>query len=93
MTLAVTLDEDQKFIAEQQAADITVDGPLNIVSSNTFVFFAAFDGTRNGANPADDGSGNSQTTVVRQLYLQTLPNGVPVGNTGGIYREGARLRN
>lgn len=39
MTLAVTLDEDQKFIAEQQAADITVDGPLNIVSSNTFVFF------------------------------------------------------
>src|SRR5579863_8869827 len=59
-----------------------------VVNSNQFVFFAAFDGTDNGANPPADGSGDSQTTAVRELFDQVLPNGIPVGNKGGDYEPG-----
>ncbi|HEU5047344.1 MAG TPA: hypothetical protein VFT64_05805 [Rickettsiales bacterium] len=82
------LSLQQILLAQSQAAAIA-SAVSNSVGSNTFVFFAAFDGTNNGANPPADGSGDSRTTAIKQLYDQVFPNNIsPVGNVGGAYEAG-----
>src|SRR6185437_12481763 len=59
----------------QVQANAIANAPTSTVGSNEFVYFAAFDGTDNGADPATDGSGNKQNTAVRQLYEQASSSG------------------
>ena len=75
-----------------QGVDIA-DSVASAVSNNTFVFFAAFDGTDNGSNPLLDGSGDTQATAVAQLFSQVLPSGLPTGNIGGRYEPGVGTPN
>jgi hypothetical protein len=83
-------------VALAQGAEIA-NGATSAVNSDTFVFFAAFDGTDNGSNPLLDGSGDTQATAVAQLFSQVLPNGppvgTPIGNTGGWYEPGVGTAN
>lgn len=84
------LSPDQIAMAQAQAAGIANAITSNSVNSNTFVFFAAFDGTDNGSNPPADGSGDSQTTAIYQLFGQVFPSSttIPSGNVGGAYEAG-----
>jgi probable HAF family extracellular repeat protein len=66
------LSTTQLLSAQNQANNIANSIPSSALGGNEFVFFAAFDGTDNGANPPADGSGDSQTTAVKQLYDQVV---------------------
>ena len=82
------LDSTQTQTVMKQAAKIA-KAATSSVGSNTFVFFAAFDGTNNGGNPPADGSGDATDDGgYIQLYDQVLPDGVPVRFIGGAYEEG-----
>ncbi|HJV80757.1 hypothetical protein [Noviherbaspirillum sp.] len=73
MTIQLNLNDDQKQqvlnATLQSAQTIRNSAPVGGVSgSDTFVYFAAFDGTNNDlAN-----SGNQQTTNVAELWKQYL---------------------
>jgi hypothetical protein len=63
-TQTPALSPEQVATVTDQAAAIASAGSPAAVSSNEFVFFAAFDGTDNGANPLTDGSGDQTTACV-----------------------------
>ena len=82
------LDERQTQIAYAQARTIADAAEVGTIRSNQFVFFAAFDGTRNDMKDVKL-SGNSLDTNVAQLYQQAdkMVKANPEGNLRtGYYR-------
>ncbi|MBU1217615.1 DUF2235 domain-containing protein, partial [bacterium] len=83
--IATTLTPDQIADAQQQSAIIASTITTPVVDSNTFVFFAAFDGTNNdGTKPTSD----PQSTNVYQLYDQFFQSEQQNQNLGGFYAPG-----
>ena len=67
--IAGELDDKQTQIAYAQARAISDTAEVRAIRSNQFVFFAAFDGTRNDMKDVKL-SGNPLDTNVAQLYQQ-----------------------
>jgi hypothetical protein len=70
MTTSAVLDGAEVENAMEDADLIGSAISSSVVGSNTFVFFAGFDGTDNGVDPFTDGSGDLQTTAVSSLVTQ-----------------------
>ena len=67
--IAGVLDEKQTQKAHNQAYAIANAAEVEVIHNNQFVFFAAFDGTRNDMGDVKR-SGNLEDTNVAQLYQQ-----------------------
>lgn len=87
--IAGILDEKQTQVAYAQARAVADAAEVGVIHSNQFVFFAAFDGTRNDMKDVKL-SGNPLDTNVAQLYKQAhqaeLAN--PEGNLKAGYYQG-----
>ncbi|NVM77481.1 Ca2+-binding RTX toxin-like protein [Duganella sp. SG902] len=80
-----TLNAEEAAVVENQARIISTASHMS-VDSNTFVFFAAFDGTNNSEDPIV--SGTKQTTSVQQLYKQVKTAELTNGNLKAAYYAG-----
>ena len=86
--IAGILDDKQTQIAYAQVRAILDTVEVGVIRSNQFVFFAAFDGTRNDMGDVKR-SGNPEDTNVAQLYQQAdkIVKINPEGNLrAGYYR-------
>ena len=83
--IAGELDEKQTEVAYAQARAIADAAEVGAIRSNQFVFFAAFDGTRNDMGDVEL-SGNPLDTNVAQLYEQVRK--VAEDDQGGNLKAG-----
>src|SRR5258705_9975617 len=82
-----TLDPQQIAQTQAQSQAITDAAQVGAISSNQFVFFAAFDGTNDDKTNLSL-SGLPQSSNVGQLWDQYSPNVTPGSNLGGNYYAG-----
>lgn len=87
--IAGELSEKQTQIAHTQAQAIADSAIVGAIDENKFVFFAAFDGTRNDMNDVKL-SGNPLDTNVAELYRQAhlVEKNNPEGNLRAGYYHG-----
>lgn len=87
--VAGVLNETQVLQAQQRAEAIVNVAQQGVIKKEQFVFFAAFDGTRNDMKDIQL-SGNPQDTNVAELYKQVdkQAKGNPEGNVVARYYPG-----